>query len=1660
MKETNKTQYNMPPVIRVFISSTFSDMEKERTYFNENLVPKLNRICAERGVSFFSVDLRWGITEEDQLKGQVLPICLREIDKCRPFFIGILGSRYGSIMESIPFGIGEKIPWLLGKEGKSIAELEMLYAVLDKEKNKGTKNCSFYIRDDALSAELYGQTSVDEKLLALKQTVFSDEAIPSVTYSSLEQFGEAVMRDIQQWLHQEFPLPERISEVRREWYNRELLRNFVPLPQLNQLLETYFQNSERPLLFYGDGARGKTTFLTAWEPSDGKKILINCHSDDAFLYWPSIARDIIKQINQIQSDCGYPEMELGASVMFQLMQAAHDKERSNQPQRMSTDFYYVTDQEREAFRTAFLRWLTNLELKETVYICVNDLDLLEDESSHFLSWLPASTGSRVRLLCSTNDEDMIKNAETLGWNCMEIPLFPETLTADYFQGYLNTYGKNLLPSQLQQLLQSCAAGYPGQLRFVANFLITYGRFHNLNQLIDDLSAQNDLQSVYRYVYDHAVSELTRDERAAVSAVFGLLRCARMSLSEHECFRLTGTLTGVTALEWANSRRVFEQFGLVKGDYWNMRDGEVCKFADGLLDVAEFARVQNLLAEYMLEQLHSEHSDLGSLRTIREKTAYAKALLIHYGQAQNWEKLASALADNSVLYYLSKLDWQVVRVSWMKLYLHSDVDIPAALFQILERYNGKKGDARQITLMVAGLFVDLDYRSYLDRVKKLIGMPYIAGTFRGNEDDFDEAFIQLHNSLVDLKNRFQFRQLYGRVAQALADNQTYPPHQLCRLLFLKCDCERHLRLMEEFLKTCGNYYEAAIRAADTYETQRAVALRGDALYFLGRYEEAEATQRRMLELTLHSGAVRGYLSARNVIAMCQYREKNFDESIKTFDELRICWKKLGDDFEAANVTMNKCNALYLSGDIRGALETAREMYGEIPNDAPVNLRNSKISLLSNIGFYELYLEDYTAAETSLWQAVAACEENGLESTLHNSLGNLVELYTRTDRHIQAVEIYQKRMELHWQRREYGVLARLLREAVHLLLVRHYFAAAEELQEKWKTKFDQIPGGSEFFQREIHAAAVVDGQEVERLKEQLVLAKSEKNTLKSAELCSRLAGILRPVDREQSVIYLLEAAGLYRQAEDNAQAMESFYLAAAGLFKKGEVQNKALLSQLVSSIFDPTALRVIQLWEQFGSGAAPQNAREETLSSSHLRRLLPSDPHKTSRKTPPEEIASYANVCEGLVMYCLLDLAERVVEVCSADQMISIVRDLPEKAGQALHQYLGSAMLKNANEDIAFLVKSYTGAAAEEKLAYYEKCMQIMEALEIEQFAETAGNLATIYRRRNEEEKTFRCHTVSMELFKRSGETRDYLIETMNMSTAYDHFHKTEKAIELLQKGLEEAREARMENIEAAMAGNLSSLLIKKRDPALFDEIMRCFEIEEQYFRRAGEKRDLVISLLNQLVFYKSSKRTNGDPRKKLEEAKILTRKSHFREFEQTIASLDQMLMENGLSPEDPLEQKEVEVKLTGLLATEDIYRLDSLTLEEGQVYHAICKPKEPEPTGSELVHLFLRATAPEELTVVSLFQPKLLHKGAATVVQQYVDWWNLQGEYELQLHENGMVLHADCMLQAKDWTGIIQAFRRYCKFWTTDKLNTSMICIGLTELEIYQELKLKLLQETQ
>ena len=64
--------------IRVFISSTFQDMQDERDYLMKRAFPKLRKLAAERDVTLTELDLRWGITEEESKSGKVVEICLQE----------------------------------------------------------------------------------------------------------------------------------------------------------------------------------------------------------------------------------------------------------------------------------------------------------------------------------------------------------------------------------------------------------------------------------------------------------------------------------------------------------------------------------------------------------------------------------------------------------------------------------------------------------------------------------------------------------------------------------------------------------------------------------------------------------------------------------------------------------------------------------------------------------------------------------------------------------------------------------------------------------------------------------------------------------------------------------------------------------------------------------------------------------------------------------------------------------------------------------------------------------------------------------------------------------------------------------------------------------------------------------------------------------------------------------------------------------------------------------------------------------------------------------------------------------------------------------------------------------------------------------------------
>ncbi len=1651
---------NLPPVIRIFISSTFSDMEKERTYFNEVLVPRFNRICAARGVSFFSVDLRWGITEEEQVDGQVLPICLGEIDKCRPFFIGILGNRYGSVLEEVPAGLGESIPWIVGKEGKSITELEMLYAVLDKEKNEGVKNCAFYFRDDELSTEWYGESKQDEKLSELKSAIRGDGDLPVSDYSTLEEFGERVTADILAWLDNEFPVPEKINEVRRQWYNSELLRNYIPDGSMHRFMDSYFSESNVPLLITGDGSRGKTTLLTAWEPENGEKILINCASDDAFIYWPTIANEIVRQINVICPNAGEPEGGPKVSKILHLISLF----KKNEEKASGDEFFFVSDEERERYRVAFVKWLSSLSVDKHIYIVINDMNLLEDDASLLFSWLPQKVSEHIHIVCSTNNYEMISNAEAIGWNCKEMPLFDGETARRFVLDYLHGYGKNLSDAQLSVLLTAKAAQYPGDLRFACDFLINCGRFHNLNQLIDGIAAAGSIEDTYKFVFEYNASSLDEKEQSALRYVFGILRYVRMSLGEQECFELVNRMVDINAISWAKLRNIVEQFSLIMGDYWNMRDEELKSFTNLIIDDEEYKTINSLLGAYMMEKLYADDGEEAALQSKRKNTAAAKAALYHYGVASEWEKLKETLSDHQLLSYLSRLDWQAVRVAWMKIFLYSDIDIPEVLLGLLRKYCAPVSRNNEIATAIARLFKDLLYYNYTDQVAEILGTNNFSSSIHSDFSQLSNEFLDVYNALADAHQSGDRRRLYTEVCKLLEMGKDFNAMDRCMLLFFKADCESALRLKNECLETTNLYYRAAILASSVYDIERAISMRGNALYFAGRYKEAFPVLRQCLGMAEREGNLLDYLAIENILAMIDYRLGLFDHSYATFDRLHYYWTKVGNESEAASVRLNKCNALHVSGRDSEARDEAKRIYDDLGENATGKLFDIRVSALSNMGMYSKGMGDYDTAVSCLLEAIEKAEEAKLEVTAINSTICLIEIYKEQDNFIAVVEAYDKLLELLWVRREFERLAKNLNEYFEFLHIHQYATRANKLKKAWEERFSAIPGGKEFLESQL-SEKITDSRKIDKLKEDIAMAKSSGDYIAAAEISRRIAMAISRDNKDEAIVQLFNSYSFYKLAGNGEEAENRLMEAMFFAVNNGKVRNQEFFDKIMSLFSREEEKKIVELWLG-NSSSAPEKAEEENKSDimSLINKFKNKSEAETEKKSSCKDrmlqVSLYGRLFPILVQSCFIDMTEDIIRDCSHLEILSLVNCLPDDFKDEFVIYMVNTMGKHCEEDISYLRKDYASSTADKKLEYYEKCIKVFIALDEGDVPGTAGNISIIFRRRKEKEKALYYHQMSMEGYKKQNKTKDALIEMLNIATVYREFGEFDRAIELLRDGIKVATEAKEESLKAAMAGNLAAILTNMEGDEVYDEAMRCFAIEEGFYRGSGNDRDLAISLINQIIFCRRRNKDYGD---RLKEAGKIIRRGGFKEFEGVLVQLETDEKRKGMMDNsdnsaggEKKSTEAVEKGIKELLAIEDYYTVGRESVEENGAYHAVCYPKKGSAVGAENLHILATENGSLFIDLIYLFQPKMKMPDCQEGARQFVDWWNQQGIYALEFMEEAFVLQANFRFTADSWEEAAQKLAASRKFWQADIACMSMISIGVTDLKTHQDIKLKVL----
>ncbi|MFO7906038.1 MAG: DUF4062 domain-containing protein [Pirellulaceae bacterium] len=88
------------PIIRVFISSSFADLEAERDALQGDAFPRLEAFCRQYGFQFQAIDLRWGVPGEAGLDHRTMRICFDELRRSQhvspePNFLILLGNRYG-----------------------------------------------------------------------------------------------------------------------------------------------------------------------------------------------------------------------------------------------------------------------------------------------------------------------------------------------------------------------------------------------------------------------------------------------------------------------------------------------------------------------------------------------------------------------------------------------------------------------------------------------------------------------------------------------------------------------------------------------------------------------------------------------------------------------------------------------------------------------------------------------------------------------------------------------------------------------------------------------------------------------------------------------------------------------------------------------------------------------------------------------------------------------------------------------------------------------------------------------------------------------------------------------------------------------------------------------------------------------------------------------------------------------------------------------------------------------------------------------------------------------------------------------------------------------------------------------------------------------------
>ncbi len=691
-------------VVRVFISSTFKDMQQERDELVKKVFPVLKKLCDERDITWRDVDLRWGITDEQKAEGSVLPICLEEINRCRPFFIGLLGERYGWVPDRLNSDLENKQPWIKKAQGCSVTEMEILYGVLNNPDM--ANNAFFYIRDPKYieslddhikhefietpyqdDIERFGEKVAKErsdirkqKLYKLKERIISSGFPVRTNYSNPKELGQMVLQDMTKVIDNLYPKgfiqnPLKREERNQLSYAKTLSDSYIERTGLYKILDDHINGNGPPLVILGDSGSGKSALLGNWvlrymtftnNKSAGWKRLIGLNT--TINNYPLIVHFVGSTPQS--SDC-----------MAMIRRIMGDLKRYFNLKGDIPDRYDILRQE-------FASLLYEVAAKGKVIIIIDAINQLEDhEGALDLTWLPPEIPPNIRLIISTLPGRITDNLRCINHTELIVKPFSNEEKKNFIIKYFTGYSKSLGTKFIDKIALSKQTANPLYLKILLNELKVYGDHFTLPDIIDHYLTSQSINDLLQKVLTRYEKDYEDDRKHLVRDCMTYLLAARDGLTEQELLEILGTK------DEPLPQAFWSPFYLSSETLLVNRSG---RFSFAHQYVKQAVENKYLTKKEFIITTHKKLADYFTEQSLnkRKLTEYPWQLL----QAKQYEKLFMILSDDLFLKHIWDFNSYNVKEYWTAIESNTNLRITDAYEKII--HNPKDYDIALVNAVLS------------------------------------------------------------------------------------------------------------------------------------------------------------------------------------------------------------------------------------------------------------------------------------------------------------------------------------------------------------------------------------------------------------------------------------------------------------------------------------------------------------------------------------------------------------------------------------------------------------------------------------------------------------------------------------------------------------------------------------------------------------------------------------------------------------------------------------------------------------------------------------------------------------------------------------------------------------------------------------------------